>query len=96
MKDFQVSRDIIPIAKFKSHASSIMEDVKANHKSVIITKNGEAAGVLICPEDYDRWIERDRFLQSINQGLDDSRSGRTLSDTDFKETLEKEFGNLNT
>ncbi len=74
MKNIQVSNDIIPIAKFKTHASSIMDDVKSNHKSVIITKNGEAAGVLISPEDYDRWVERDRLLMAIEHGLKDSES----------------------
>jgi prevent-host-death family protein len=57
-----------------------MDDVKSNHKSVNITKNGEAAGVLISPEDYDRWVERDRLLQAIEQGLMDSKSGKILSD----------------
>ena len=94
MKNIQVSNDIIPIAKFKTHASSIMEEVKSNHKSVIITKNGEAAGVLISPEDYDKWIERDRLLQSIENGLHDSESGNILSDKESKEALEREFGNL--
>jgi prevent-host-death family protein len=71
-----------------------MDDVKTNHKSVIITKNGEAAGVLISPEDYDRWVERDRLLNAIELGLNDSESGKILSDKESKEALEQEFGKL--
>lgn len=78
----------------KTHASAIMEDVKIHHKSVIITKNGEAAGVLISPEDFDKWVERDRFLKAIKQGLKDSEKGRILSDEESKAALESEFGNL--
>ena len=94
MKNIQISNDIIPIAKFKTHASSIMEDVKLHHKSVVITKNGEAAGVLINPEDYDRWIERDRFLGAMENGLNDSEAGRIFSDEESKALLEREFGKL--
>ncbi len=65
-----------------------------NNKSVVITKNGEAAWVLISPKDYDRWIERDHFLKAIEHGLTDSESGKILSDKESKEAIEKEFGKL--
>ncbi len=84
MKNIQVSNDIIPIAKFKTNASSIMEDVKLNHKSIVITKKGEAAGVLISPEDYDRLVEKDTFRQAIVHGLHDAETGKIQSDTESK------------
>ena len=94
MKSIQISNDIIPIAEFKTHASAILDNVKSNHQSIIITKNGKAAGVVISPEDYDRWVERDNFIHSLEQGLKDSESGDIMSDNDFKIKLESEFGNL--
>ncbi len=94
MKTIQISNDIIPIAQFKTHASAILDNVKSNQQSVIITKNGRAAGVVISPANFDRWVERDVFIQSLEQGLKDSNSGNIMSDDDFRIKLESEFGNL--
>lgn len=94
MKSIQISSNIIPIAEFKTHASAILDNVKSNHQTVIITKNGKAAGVVISPEDFDRWVERDNFLNSIEQGLKDSELGNIMSDNDFTIKLESEFGKL--
>ncbi len=74
MKSIQISTDIVPIAEFKTHASAILDNVKSNHQSIIITKNGKAAGVVISPEKFDRWVERDNFIHSLKQGLKDSES----------------------
>ncbi len=71
-----------------------MEDVKIHHKSVIITKNVEAAGVLISPEDFDRWVERGRFLKAIKLGLNDSEKGKILSDEELLAELESGFYKL--
>ena len=94
MKNIQISNDIIPIAEFKTHASAILDKVKSNHQSVVITKNGKAAGVVISPQNFDRWVERDNFLFSLEEGIRDSESGDIMSDSDFKFKLESEFGAL--
>lgn len=36
------SEDIKPISYFKAHASEVIKDVSNNHKTMIITQNGEA------------------------------------------------------
>ena len=94
VRNIQISNDIIPIAEFKTHASAILDRVKSNHQSIIITKNGKAAGVVISPENYDRWAERDNFIRSLEEGIKDSESGDIMSDNDFKFKLESEFGTL--
>jgi hypothetical protein len=49
---------------------------------------------MISPEDFDRWVERDRLLQSIEHGLHDSESGNILSDKESKEALYTNLINL--
>jgi prevent-host-death family protein len=36
------SEDIKPISYFKAHASEVIKDVSDNHRTMIITQNGEA------------------------------------------------------
>ncbi len=40
------SESIKPISFFKTHASEILRDISNNHKTMVITQNGEAKAVL--------------------------------------------------
>ena len=46
-----------------------------------------AAGVLLSPREYDRILERQRFLESIAAGLADAENGRTLTTVELRERL---------
>lgn len=92
MKEFQVSEDILPIAKFKTHASSLLKDLNTNRRSIVITQHGKPVGVVISPKDYDSLINRENFLDAISEGLKDSYDNNVVSDEDFKEKLNSEFG----
>lgn len=92
MKEFQVSEDILPIAKFKTHASSLLKDLNTNRRSIVITQHGKPVGVVISPKDYDSLINRENFLDAISEGVKDSYDNNVVSDEDFKEKLNSEFG----
>jgi len=40
------SESVKPISFFKTHASEILRDISNNHKTMVITQNGEAKAVL--------------------------------------------------
>ena len=42
----KLSESIKPISMVKSHTSEIIEDMSKNHRTVVITQNGEARAVL--------------------------------------------------
>ena len=92
MKGFQVSEDIIPIAKFKTNASSLLKDLNTSRRSIVITQHGKPVGVVISPKDYDLLVNREKFLDSISEGLKDSNENNVVSDEDFKKKLDAEFG----
>lgn len=66
------------------HSLRISEDIIP---FVVITQNGNPSGVLITPEDYDRFVLKQAFLDSVNAGLIDSDAQNVVSN---KEVL-KEF-----
>lgn len=94
MKPVSVSRNILPLAKFKSQASQVLRELRDSQQPVIITQNGSPAAVMITPEDFDLLTQRQRFVASVEAGLRDAVSGRTLSDEDVQIRLVQEFGEL--
>ena len=94
MEEIQIAEDIIPIGEFKTHASALLKELKNVHRSIIITQNGRPAGVVLSPKDYDFLINRQRFLDSVFNGLKDSSEGNVISDEEFKGKLESIFGQL--
>ena len=92
MKPRLVSSDILTIGHFKSNAATVLRSVRESGRAVVLTQHGRPAGVLVSPEDYDRLIARERFVASVEQGLADADTGRTISDEDLGAELDRAFG----
>ncbi len=88
MKEVIISEDIVPIGEFKAHAAQWVKRMRTTGHPLIITQNGKPAGVMISPEDYDRVVEKERFLTSIAAGLADAESGNTYSSEELKKFFE--------
>lgn len=87
MKTLTISEDIVPLHEFKAQSARILKLVASNQRPVVITQNGRPAGVVLSPAEYDRMVERQRFLESVAGGLDDLEAGRTLSTDDLEKFL---------
>ncbi len=89
MKDILLSEDVVPIAEFKAKAAHWLEKIKTTGHPIMITQNGKPAGILVSPGDYDRTLEKERFIESIMRGLSDADDGRTFSTEQLKKRLLK-------
>lgn len=87
MKPLRVSEDIVPIGEFKGHASRWMQRAAESSQPVIITQHGRPAGVLLSPAEYDRILERQRFLESVAAGLADADAGRVMTTDELRKQL---------
>ncbi len=87
MKDFRVSDDVVPIGDFKARAAEWLERVKNSGHSLLITRNGRPAGVLISPFEFDRLQQRERFIESVAEGLADADAGRVMSTHELRRRL---------
>ena len=90
----RIHDDIIPIGEFKTHASRIMRRLKGEGRPIVITQRGRPAGVLVTPEDYDRFTERERFVAAVEQGLAESDAGLGTPGGDLNDVLDEKFGPL--
>ncbi len=87
MIPLSISQDIVPLGEFKARASRLLDQIAEGRQAVVITRNGRPAGVVISPVDYDRLVERQRYLESIARGLEDSEAGRVMTTEELLEDL---------
>lgn len=89
MKALKVSKDVVTLAEFKSQAATLLERINTSSQPLLITQNGKPAGVLLSPAEFDRIQEQEtnRFVTSVNRGIQDADSGKFLTSTQTKSRL---------
>mgnify|MGYP000959954946 CR=1 FL=1 len=87
MKPLRVFQDIVPMAEFKAQAAQWFRRVAENNQPVVITQNGKPAGVLLSPAEFDRLVERQRFIESVAAGVADLDAGRVMTTDELKRRL---------
>lgn len=90
MKTPQISEDVLPIAKFKTHASEVLKKLQDTQRPIVITQNGKPTAVIITPEEFDRLYEREQFIRAVNNGLADVEAGRVIDDDELSRVLDEE------
>jgi len=87
MKKLTISKDIVPVAEFKTSISKYLKSLKETGHPLIITQNGRPAGVLITPTEYDNLTYKSLFIDSVNRGLKNIESGEIYSTEELKEKI---------
>ena len=70
------SESIKPISFLKAHASEMIRDVNENHKTLIITQNGEAKVVIQDVKSYENMRETNALLKILAISSNNIRHGR--------------------
>jgi len=89
MKQFNISKDIVPISEFKSSLSKWLKNIQTTGQPLVITQNGRPAGVLLSPSEYDELVYKKHFLDSVERGVSDAESGNVYSTQELKKELDK-------
>lgn len=87
MKPLRVSEDVVPVGQFKGQAARWLRRANDSGQPVVITQNGRPAGVLVSPSEFDRLIERQRFLESVAAGIADADAGRVVETAQLRRRL---------
>ena len=87
MKKFTISNNIVPLAEFKTSISKYLKSLKETGHPLIITQNGRPAGVLITPTEYDNLTYKNLFVESVNRGVKNIKSGEFYSTEELKEKI---------
>jgi prevent-host-death family protein len=87
MKPLRISEDVVPIGKFKPRASVWFRKARETGRPFVVTQNGEAAAVVLAPDDYDRLQYTQALLASIAQGAEDAEAGRSVDTATLRARL---------
>jgi prevent-host-death family protein len=72
----KLSESIKPISYLKAHASELVRDIANNHKTLIITQNGEAKVVIQDLESYEKTKESLALLKMLAQSSQSKKEGK--------------------
>jgi prevent-host-death family protein len=84
------SESVKPISYLKTHASEVIRDVSENHKTLLITHNGEAKVVLQDVKLYEQTQEALALLKILALSSRDIKKGKSKSiDKTFKDVRKR-------
>jgi len=84
-----ISTDIIPIGEFKAKMTKWLNSAKDKGHPLVITQNGKPAAVVLSPEEFDNLNYSNKFISSVNQGLQDIERGDSYTSKDIITELKK-------
>jgi prevent-host-death family protein len=86
-----LKQDIKPITYLKSNAAGVLDYINDTHRSIVITQNGEAKGVLQDPETYDKTQQALALLKIVSQSEKEIESGLGSTQSSVFKTLQKKL-----
>ena len=90
MISFKSSEDVLSLSEFRSKLSECVAQCRANHRPLLLTQNGRAAGVFL---DACAWDELQEKLEKMEAYEDlliaegEADRGETVSLEDFEKTI---------
>lgn len=89
-----IKEDIKPISYIKSHAAEILKRINDNRRPIIITQNGEAKGVFVDTESYQKMKDTINLMKLIIFSEDEIEKKKLREQDDVFENFERKFRNL--
>ena len=86
-----IKEDIKPISYVKSHTAEIIKNINESHRPVIITQNGEAKGVFIDSDSYQKMKDKINMMKLIILAENEAVKGNVIPQEEVFEKLDKKF-----
>lgn len=94
MKRIHLDKDIQPLSAFRANAAAIIEQVKKEHRPVVITQHGKGSAVLLDVSDYEEMVDTIEMLQEVNQARNELDNGKGLEHDQVMKTIRKRLKEL--
>jgi prevent-host-death family protein len=88
-KHLELATDLVPIGEFRSRTAKLIEAMKDEGRTLVITQNGKAAAVVMSPQEFDALRYQQRFVEEVAQGLADVDAGRTQTTVQLRKAMRK-------
>ena len=90
-----IKEDIKPISYIKSHAAEILKKINDNRRPIIITQNGEAKGVFVDTDSYQKMKDTINLMKLIILSENEIDSNKVIEQDEVFKKIENKFGKLN-
>jgi prevent-host-death family protein len=87
MRKISVAEDIVPIGRFKTHTAELLRQMKTTRRPLVITQNGEAAAVVLTPEEFDELGYQGLVRAKIAAGLASAESEPALPSSEVRKRV---------
>ena len=94
MKRIHLDKDIQPLSAFRANAAAIIEQVKKEHRPVIITQHGKGSAVLLDVSYYEEMVDTIEMLQEVNQARNELDNGKGLAHDQVMKTIRERLKQL--
>ena len=85
-----ILQDVCPISEFRENASSLVAEVRADNRPLIITQYGKSSAVLVSAESYQEMLDRIDILSDIAASEEEIANGGGVEHEElFKELMKK-------
>ncbi len=86
-----LSQDIKPISYLKAKTADVIKSVNQNHRTIIITQNGEAKAVVQDIKSYENLQNSLTLLKLIVQSENDIENGDVIKQEEMFNSLEQKI-----
>ena len=87
-----LKKDIRTVTDMKTGAARLLDQVNADRRPIIVTKDGKPRGVLLDVESYEEMRNAVGLMALALEGLDEVRSGRFVTQDEVLRRLEARYG----
>lgn len=77
------------VTTLKRQATKILADLRKSKEPILITEHGQPSAYLVAVDDYEFMQDRLRLLEGLARGERALQEGRTLTQKEAKEAMDK-------
>ena len=89
-----IKEDIKPISYIKSHAAEILKKINDNRRPIIITQNGEAKGVFVDTDSYQKMKDTINLMKLIILSENEIDNNNVVEQDEVFKKIESKFERL--
>jgi len=91
MPPLRPSTDVRPVTEFRANTSSVLDQVQATKRPVILTQHGRSAAVLMNVDVYEGLLDEVELLRAVRTGEEQLAAGDVVLHEDVEARIRARF-----
>ena len=80
----RLDQDIRPLSEFRTHAASLVQQVRETKRPLVLTQRGHSTAVVLDVAEYERLLEQVEILRDIRTAEHQLAEGHGIPHADAK------------